>query len=108
MISTWLLRRNGARFCRSHLVSSDMAQTFLVYGLTDASHAKVITETLTSRGYSVGDANRLVKPSIQIRIRENTGDLAEVEKVIATYDPQATPMPGGTPSMNLAGYRDGR
>ncbi len=85
-----------------------MAQTFLVYGITDASRVKVITEALTSKGYSVGDANRLVKPAIQIRIREDTGDQAEVEKVIATYDPQATPMPGGTPSMNLVGYRDGR
>ena len=86
----------------------NMAQTFLVYGLSDASRVKLITEALTSRGYSVGDANRLVKPAIQIRIRENTGDRAEVETVIATYDLQATSMPGSTPSMNLLGYRDGR
>lgn len=85
-----------------------MTQMFLVYGLSDASRVKVITEALTSKGYSVGDANRLVKPAIQIRIRENTGDRAEVESVIAAYDPQATPMPGGTPSMSLVGYRDGR
>lgn len=79
-----------------------------MYGLSDASCLKRISEALTSQGYSVGDANRLVKPAIQIRIREDTGDRAEVETIISTYDPQATRMPGGTPSMNLPGYRDGR
>lgn len=85
-----------------------MAQTFLAYGLSDASRVKHINEALISKGYVVGDASRLVKPAFQIRIREDTGDRAEVETVISTYDPQAILMPGGAPSMRLCGYRDGR
>lgn len=85
-----------------------MTQTFLTYGLSDASRVKLITEALTMKGYLVGDADRLVRPAIQIRIREDTGYRAEVETVISTYAPHATRMPGGTPSVNLRGYREGR
>lgn len=84
-----------------------MKQTFLVFGLSDASYAKAVTVDLSNRGYAVGDANRMVKPSLQIRIREDTGDRDEVEQVVASIDPQAVSLPSATPSMNLVGYREG-
>jgi hypothetical protein len=83
----------------------DMTQRFMTYACGD--RAQPVTRELTSRGYDVTNAQRMV-PSIQIRVRESTGDKAEVEQVVASLAPDAKLMPEGVPSMNLRGYRDGR
>lgn len=85
-----------------------MTQTLIAFKVTDTASAHRITSELTNRGYAVGDANRMVKPAIQIRIREDTGDRAEVELVVASLDPGSSEMPAGTPSVTLKGYRAGR
>lgn len=85
-----------------------MTQTLMAFKLSDAASVKTVTAELSSRGYAVGDANRMVKPAIHIRVREGTGDQAEVEQVVTSLDPNAIPMPPGSPTMILVGYREER
>lgn len=60
------------------------------------------------RGYAVGDARRAVGNSLNIRVRENSGDAAEVSEVVAAVDSGAMRLPAAAPTMTLRGYRADR
>lgn len=85
-----------------------MEQTFLALKLADQLCAKAVTSDLNSRGFTIGDANWMVDPAHQIRIREDIGGRAEVEWVIPSFDPQDINLPSATPPMKIIGNSEGR
>lgn len=82
-----------------------MSQQFEVYVLSDSSKHQQVAQALERRGYAVGDARRNVGNSLNVRVREDTGDAKEVAEVVALLDPGAARLPSASPTMTLRNYR---
>lgn len=82
-----------------------MTQSFMTYAVDDAALPALVT-ALESAGYEV------TRPTVRalnlkVRIRENTGDEAEVKALVDRHAPNATAGPPTTLTRILVGYRDG-
>lgn len=84
-----------------------MSQSFMTFGIMPGQTRSELIAALTAAGFRVTESQRMV-PSIQVRVREGTGDEAEVKRIVARYAPDAEVMPPGAPAWHIEGYRDGR
>ncbi|WP_406025979.1 hypothetical protein OH802_05845 [Nocardioides sp. NBC_00850] len=84
-----------------------MSQSFMTFGIMPGPTRATLTASLTAAGFKVTNSPRMV-PSIQVRVREGTGDEAEVNRLVALHAPNAEVMPPGAPVMHIEGYREGR
>lgn len=83
-----------------------MGQAFMHYYGDDNGMAEFMRR-LEAAGYRVGPANRDVG-GVHIRIREGTGDEADVAQIAAEVAPDLVRGPDGSPTVTLVGYREGR
>lgn len=69
-----------------------MSQSFMTFGIMPGPTRATLTASLTAAGFKVTNSPRMV-PSIQVRVREGTGDEAEVNRLVALHAPNAEVMP---------------
>lgn len=81
-------------------------QTFLTYWFDSAQERDLVASRLRAAQFAVSDAKRM-GPALNIRIRRETADQSEVERILSEIAPKAEAIPGGTPTVNLVGYREG-
>lgn len=84
-----------------------MTQTFMMYGIEPGPTRSALVAALTAAGFRVTNSNRMV-PSIQVLVRDGTGDEAEVKKIVARHAPAAEVMPPGAPLYGIENYRAGK
>lgn len=78
-------------------------QTFLHIMSSDGA---ALTRKLQAAGFRVTPSQRM-SGGIHVRVREDTDDRAEVERIVEEVTPGATYGPEGAPTMNIADYRQG-
>lgn len=84
-----------------------MTQSLMTYGIMPGPTRSALAAALTAAGFQVRNSNRMV-PSIQVLVREGTGDEAEVKKIVARHAPEADAMPPGAPLYGIENYRAGK
>lgn len=77
-----------------HLMSSD-------------SGLATLTKRLEAADFLVAPSHRAVG-GIHVRVRTETGDEAEVERIVAEVAPGTRRGTSGAPTMDIKGYREGR
>jgi Tfp pilus assembly protein PilF len=82
-------------------------QAFLTYAFDNAEQRNRVTARLQAEKFATYDARRAVSYSLNIRIRTQTGDQAEVERIITELAPNADRLPSGSPTVGVVGYREG-
>lgn len=83
-----------------------MKQTFL-YLMGPDDQISALSRRLKAEEFSVGPSGRMTG-GVHVRIREETGDEDLVMRIAGEVAPNVRRGPGGSPSMSIDGYREGR
>lgn len=83
-----------------------MRQMFMHLIASDSQLSR-LTKRLEAAAFLVIPSRR-ASGGIHVRVRTETGDEAEVERIVAEVAPETKRGPGGAPTTDIKGYRQGR
>lgn len=77
----------------------------ILYLMAPDNQLQALASRLKTQGFSVRPGNRTAV-GIQVRVREDTGDEAEVEQIAASVAPDMQRGPSAAPAQIIPGYRE--